>query len=211
MQVPSGRSGQRSPILRRKPESSSHGEQPHADPNDHEASRVDRTGQATEPFSSGSSRRHRKCKVTLYSQTDRCSTSPCNRQPKPSTTVLRDLHGRATGRPLVELLGGQPGRLRAYASSMRRDITTREEAERRARSAGSWRRRASSIRGTGRRETFNAAHQLRNPAPVRRREPAPVREVRQSAWHNYALSAASPVGAHRRRSSIDLPAPRRCG
>ena len=31
---------------------------------------------------------------------------------------------------VVELLGSQPGRLRAYASSMRRDITPREEAER---------------------------------------------------------------------------------
>ena len=45
-------------------------------------------------------------------------------------TALWDLHGRATGRPVVELLGGQPGRLRAYASSMRRDTTPREEAER---------------------------------------------------------------------------------
>ena len=114
MQVPSGRSGQRTPILRRKPGSSSRGEQPHADPNDHEPSRVDRTGQATEPFSSGSSRRHRKCKVSLNSQTDRCSTSPCNRQPNPSSTALRDLHGRAAGRPVVErrLLSGpgEPGR-----------------------------------------------------------------------------------------------------
>src|SRR5215472_3601170 len=45
-------------------------------------------------------------------------------------TALWDLHGRVTGRPVVELLGGQPGCLRAYASSMRRDITPRAEAER---------------------------------------------------------------------------------
>src|SRR5258708_215256 len=45
-------------------------------------------------------------------------------------TALWDLHGRVTGRPVVELLGGQPGRLRAYASSMRRAITPPAEAGR---------------------------------------------------------------------------------
>ena len=45
-------------------------------------------------------------------------------------TALWDLHGRVAGKPVVELLGGKPGRLRAYASSMKRDITPREEAER---------------------------------------------------------------------------------
>lgn len=45
-------------------------------------------------------------------------------------TALWDLHGKALGRPVVELLGGRPGRLRAYASSMRRDITPRDEADR---------------------------------------------------------------------------------
>ncbi len=45
-------------------------------------------------------------------------------------TALWDLRGRATGRPVVELLGGQPCRLRAYASSMRRDITPGDEAAR---------------------------------------------------------------------------------
>lgn len=45
-------------------------------------------------------------------------------------TALWDLRGRREGRPVVELLGGMPGRLRAYASSMRRDITPEAEAER---------------------------------------------------------------------------------
>jgi L-alanine-DL-glutamate epimerase-like enolase superfamily enzyme len=45
-------------------------------------------------------------------------------------TALWDLHGEAAGKPVVELLGGRPGHLRAYASSMRRDITADEEAER---------------------------------------------------------------------------------
>lgn len=45
-------------------------------------------------------------------------------------TALWDLRGRIAGKPVVELLGGEPGRLRAYASSMKRDITPRDEAQR---------------------------------------------------------------------------------
>ena len=45
-------------------------------------------------------------------------------------TALWDLRGKLEGKPVVELLGGTPRRLRAYASSMRRDITPAEEAER---------------------------------------------------------------------------------
>ena len=45
-------------------------------------------------------------------------------------TALWDLRGKLEGKPVVELLGGQPGRLRVYASSMRRDITPEDEARR---------------------------------------------------------------------------------
>jgi L-alanine-DL-glutamate epimerase-like enolase superfamily enzyme len=45
-------------------------------------------------------------------------------------TALWDLRGKLVGKPVVELLGGRPGRLRAYASSMRRDITPEDEAAR---------------------------------------------------------------------------------
>ena len=45
-------------------------------------------------------------------------------------TALWDLRGRAEGKPVVELLGGVPKKLRTYASSMKRDITPQEEAER---------------------------------------------------------------------------------
>jgi L-alanine-DL-glutamate epimerase-like enolase superfamily enzyme len=45
-------------------------------------------------------------------------------------TALWDLRGKLEGKPVVELLGGKPKRLRAYASSMRRDITPQQEAER---------------------------------------------------------------------------------
>lgn len=45
-------------------------------------------------------------------------------------TAIWDLRGKLAGKPVVELLGGRPGRLRAYASSMKRDITPEAEAER---------------------------------------------------------------------------------
>jgi L-alanine-DL-glutamate epimerase-like enolase superfamily enzyme len=45
-------------------------------------------------------------------------------------TALWDLHGRLRGKPVVELLGGRPRQLRAYASSMKRDITPEAEAQR---------------------------------------------------------------------------------
>lgn len=45
-------------------------------------------------------------------------------------TALWDLRGRSEGKPVVELLGGKPGKLRAYASSMKRDITPEDEAKR---------------------------------------------------------------------------------
>ena len=48
-------------------------------------------------------------------------------------TAIWDARGRREERPVVELLGGTPGRLRAYASSMKRDISPAEEVERLAR------------------------------------------------------------------------------
>lgn len=45
-------------------------------------------------------------------------------------TAVWDARGKRAGKPVVELLGGTPGRLRAYASSMKRDITPEQEAER---------------------------------------------------------------------------------
>ncbi len=43
-------------------------------------------------------------------------------------TALWDLRGRLEEKPVVSLLGGAPGKLRAYASSMRRDISPQDEA-----------------------------------------------------------------------------------
>ena len=45
-------------------------------------------------------------------------------------TALWDLRGRLEEKPVVALLGGKPGPLRAYASSMKRDISPQDEADR---------------------------------------------------------------------------------
>ena len=45
-------------------------------------------------------------------------------------TAVWDLRGKVAGKPVIELLGGRPGRLRCYASSMKRDITPEAEAQR---------------------------------------------------------------------------------
>ena len=45
-------------------------------------------------------------------------------------TAVWDMWGKKQDKPVVELLGGTPGKLRAYASSMKRDITPKEEANR---------------------------------------------------------------------------------
>ena len=45
-------------------------------------------------------------------------------------TAIWDLRGKIAGLPVTSLLGGSPGPIRAYASSMKRDITPSEEAER---------------------------------------------------------------------------------
>ena len=45
-------------------------------------------------------------------------------------TAVWDHRGKVAGQPVVSLLGGSPGKLRAYASSMKRDITPEVEAKR---------------------------------------------------------------------------------
>ena len=45
-------------------------------------------------------------------------------------TALLDLRGKVEGKPVTSLLGGSPGKVRAYASSMKRDITPEDEAKR---------------------------------------------------------------------------------
>jgi L-alanine-DL-glutamate epimerase-like enolase superfamily enzyme len=45
-------------------------------------------------------------------------------------TAIWDLRGKQAGKPVTSLIGGSPGKLRTYASSMRRDIKPEDEAER---------------------------------------------------------------------------------
>ena len=45
-------------------------------------------------------------------------------------TALWDLRGKLEGKSVCELIGGTPGDIRAYGSSMKRDITPDDEAER---------------------------------------------------------------------------------
>ncbi len=45
-------------------------------------------------------------------------------------TAVWDARGKRAGKPVAELLGGSTGTIRAYASSMKRDITPIDEAER---------------------------------------------------------------------------------
>ncbi len=45
-------------------------------------------------------------------------------------TALWDLRGKLEDKPVCALIGGSPGPLRAYASSMKRDITPDDEADR---------------------------------------------------------------------------------
>ena len=45
-------------------------------------------------------------------------------------TAIWDMRGKVAGKPVAELLGGSAGTLRAYASSMKRDITPKDEAAR---------------------------------------------------------------------------------
>lgn len=45
-------------------------------------------------------------------------------------TALWDLRGKLEGKPVTALIGGSPGKLRAYASSMKRDISPEDEAKR---------------------------------------------------------------------------------
>lgn len=45
-------------------------------------------------------------------------------------TAIWDMRGKREDKPVCALIGGTPGRVRAYASSMKRDVTPADEAER---------------------------------------------------------------------------------
>ena len=43
-------------------------------------------------------------------------------------TALWDLYGKLLDKPVASLIGGKPGKVKIYGSSMRRDITPQEES-----------------------------------------------------------------------------------
>jgi L-alanine-DL-glutamate epimerase-like enolase superfamily enzyme len=53
-------------------------------------------------------------------------------------TAVWDWRGKQAGKPVASLLGGSAGPVRAYASSMKRNITPKDEAERMIRLAGEY-------------------------------------------------------------------------
>jgi L-alanine-DL-glutamate epimerase-like enolase superfamily enzyme len=61
-------------------------------------------------------------------------------------TALWDLFGKIEGKSVCELLGGKPRAVQVYGSSMRRDITPKEEAERLVRLQDKYGFRAFKIR-----------------------------------------------------------------
>jgi L-alanine-DL-glutamate epimerase-like enolase superfamily enzyme len=64
-------------------------------------------------------------------------------------TALWDLRGKVEGKPVASLIGGSPGKVRAYASSMKRDITPEDEAARFEAARHLWLRRLQVARRRG--------------------------------------------------------------
>ena len=111
-------------------------------------------------------------------------------------TAIWDLRGRREGKPVAELLGGTPGRIRAYASSMKRDITPKAEAERmkRLRDAhgfDAFKVRAGAEVGRGRDEWPGRTEEI---IPTMRREMGDGAALLIDANSCYAPSQAIEVG-----------------
>ncbi len=68
--------------------------------------------------------------VRIYEREHKFPGSYLRRAQTGLDTAVWDLRGKAAGKPVASLLGGSPGKVRAYASSMRRDITPQDEAAR---------------------------------------------------------------------------------
>lgn len=68
--------------------------------------------------------------VRIYEREHKFPGSYLRRAQTGLDTAVWDLRGKLAGKPVVSLLGGTPGKVRAYASSMRRDITPKDEAAR---------------------------------------------------------------------------------
>ena len=111
-------------------------------------------------------------------------------------TAVWDLRGKIAGKPVVELLGGTPGRVRAYASSMKRDITPANEAARLKRLRDeqgftAFKVRAGSEVGRGKDEWPGRTEEI---IPTMRRELGPDVDLLIDANSCYAPAQAIKVG-----------------
>ncbi len=111
-------------------------------------------------------------------------------------TAVWDLRGKIAGKPVVELLGGTPGKLRAYASSMKRDITPKDEAARLKKlrdeqGFDAFKVRAGAEVGRGRDEWPGRTEEI---IPTMRRELGPDVELLIDANSCYAPKRAIEVG-----------------
>ncbi len=111
-------------------------------------------------------------------------------------TAIWDLRGKAADKPVAQLLGGTPGRIRAYASSMKRDITPKDEADRmkRLRDAhgfDAFKVRAGAEVGRGRDEWPGRTEEI---IPIMRREMGDDAALLIDANSCYAPAQAIKVG-----------------
>ena len=111
-------------------------------------------------------------------------------------TAIWDLRGKQAGKPVAELLGGSAGTIRAYASSMKRDITPRDEAERmkRLRDAhgfDAFKVRAGAEVGRGRDEWPGRTEEI---VPTMRREMGDSAALLIDANSCYAPAQAIEIG-----------------
>ncbi|MDJ0631320.1 MAG: mandelate racemase/muconate lactonizing enzyme family protein [Rhodobacter sp.] len=110
-------------------------------------------------------------------------------------TAIWDLRGKRAGLPVTALIGGTPGRIRAYASSMKRDITPADEAARLARLSGekgftAFKVRAGAEVGRGRDEWPGRTEEI---IPVMRRT-LPDADLLIDANSCYAPQKAIEIG-----------------
>ncbi len=111
-------------------------------------------------------------------------------------TAVWDLRGKIVGKPVAELLGGSAGKIRAYASSMKRDITPKDEAERLKRLAGeqgftAFKMRAGAEVGRGQDEWTGRTEEI---IPTMRRELGPDVDLLIDANSCYSPAQAIEVG-----------------
>ena len=111
-------------------------------------------------------------------------------------TALWDLRGRIAGQPVTALIGGSPGPVRAYASSMKRDITPRDEGERLKRLQGehgftAFKMRAGAEVGRGQDEWPGRTEEI---IPEMRRALGPDADLLIDANSCYSPAQAIEVG-----------------